>query len=156
MTVAIQNVSGPFDSIEAAVDYAVTNSHCVPLTVISGVALAPSTRVQLPLTQVGPTTWKTDFYADNFLDEDYYQEGVSHWSMVAVSFGPTVKGNTFTGKIWRSDMLKGHLSAERYFSTQLYLQPDGTPLAVMGEASRDQFKAPEKPFSVTLHAVRIP
>lgn len=156
LTMTLHDVPGPYDSLDATVDYSVTNSHCVPLTPISGAALAPTKRLSLPLTKIGPTTWKADFYADLYLDEDYYHEGVCNWAMVAVSFGPVVKGNYFTGAIWHSHMLKGELSDVTYFATQSYLQPFDTPYAHTGNASREQFKEPDKTFSVSMTAVKIP
>ncbi|MFS2156108.1 hypothetical protein ACCD10_01985 [Pseudomonas sp. Pseusp122] len=156
LTMTLRDVPGPYDSIDATVDYSVSNSHCVPLTPISGAALAPYKRLPLPLTQVGPNTWKADFYADMYLDEDYYHEGVCHWAMVAVSFGPTVKGNIFSGSLWHKDMLEGRLSDVSYFANQLYLKPFDTPYAQTGSANREQFKEPDKTFSTTMTAVKIP
>lgn len=156
LTMTLHDVPGPYDSLDAIVDYSVTNDHCVPLTPISGAALAPTDRVSLPLTKIGPNTWKADFYADLYLDEDYYHEGVCHWGMVAVSFGPVVKGNYFTGAIWYSHMLKGELSDVTYFATQSYLKPFDTPYAHTGNARREQFKEPDKTFSVSMTAVKIP
>lgn len=156
VTMSLRDAPGPYDSLDATVYYSVTNDHCVPLTPISGVALAPHKHVKLPMTQVAANTWTADFYADAFLDEDYYREGVCHWSMVAVSFGPTVKANSFSGSIDYDDLLKGKLSSVTYFPTQLYLKPFDTPTGISGSANRAQFKEPDKTFSVTLTAVKIP
>jgi hypothetical protein len=156
VTMTLNDVPGPYDRLDAMVDYSVTNSHCVPLTPISGAALAPSKREPLSLSKIGPNTWKADFYADLFLDEDYYHEGVCNWAMVAVSFGPVVKENYFTGDIWYHDMLDGKLSTVTYFANKAYLQPFDTPYGHTGETHREQFKDPASTFSVTMTAVKIP
>jgi hypothetical protein len=156
LTMTLRDAPGPYDSIGASVQYSVSNSHCVPLTPISGAALAPNEHVSLPMTQVGPNAWTADFYADLFMDEDYYHLGVCNWSMVAVSFGPTVKGNSFNGFLSHDDLLAGTFSTTTYFATQLYLTPFDTPTGISGSPSPSHFKEPDKHFSVILTAVKMP
>jgi hypothetical protein len=119
----IQGAPGPFDSIDGAVQYKVSNDHCVPLTPISGATLSPEKSVPLELSHVSDNVYKGTLYVDLLRDEDYYGLGVSHWSVVAATVSLKVKKADFSPDLFADGILK-QASETRYFSKKQFEAAD--------------------------------
>lgn len=157
MTLRIGNdAPGPFDEVSALVSYRATNPNCAPLTPISGVRMTPEKDLRPPLTKVDEHTYRAEFYLDRLIDEDYYGEGVCHWELMSANFSTALKRNYFTVSRVYSEIRKGHLDVTHYFPDYWYFNPSPTPFGVVGEENRQQYKEPDKTFSLSLHLERLP
>jgi hypothetical protein len=91
----IDDAPGPFDSIEARVQYQVMNSRCVPMLPGSGATPTLSKAMPLSLVRLDERTYRGSFFADLLQDEDYYGMGICHWEFIATSAALKVNSTTF-------------------------------------------------------------
>jgi hypothetical protein len=145
----IEGAPETFDSITAAADYQVTNEACVPMKPISGVKIAPTKRIDLPLTAVGNSEYRTVVFADRLLDEDYFGKGICHWSLVASGI-IAKKGKTeFSAAIFHDDII-AQGSDVRFYSKNLLT---GTLDALdPSHGDRHAYADPSKTFSIGVDA----
>jgi hypothetical protein len=101
----IEGAPDTFESITAAADYQVTNEACVPMKPISGVKIAPTKRMDLPLTAVGNGEYRTVVFADRLLDEDYFGKGTCHWSLVASGIIAKKGKTSFSASIFHDNIV---------------------------------------------------
>jgi len=148
--VTFENAPGPFDSIEAHVDYGVTDYSCVPEQPISGARLLPSKRVDLKLRKISETTYETDMYVDLLKDKDFYSKGVCHWS--AALFSVIVRRGRMKFITPSPDFKYPADNQEvRYFSFAAY-QQSSTDMRNTGNTDRDAYSDPSKTFSIKVVA----
>jgi hypothetical protein len=144
--VFVENPPGAFDSVDASVDYGVTDSSCVPEQPISGARLLPTKKVDLKLKKIGENSYETDMYVDLLHDENYYSMGVCHWSLAAITVTAKRRGMAFitplSGRNFRSSGTE-----KRYFSFSSYLE-SAEPVRNMGNTNRDAYSDPSKTFSI--------
>lgn len=151
ITLKVEDAPGPFDRIEGSVDYAVTNTACVPATPITGATLVPEKRVPLVLKKEGDNVYKGELFVDLLQDEDYYGMGVCHWAVVAASANLFVKDVDFNAPIFEKDILKS-ASVTRYYSNRSYATTQVKRLDG-GETDRAQYKEEATAtFSITMAA----
>ncbi|HEY0198832.1 MAG TPA: hypothetical protein VGC19_09860 [Rhodanobacter sp.] len=156
ITMTIQGAPGPFDSVSGFVQYKVSNSHCVPLTPISGATLPPESRIPIAFTRVSDNLYKAVIYTDLMQDEDYYGMGVCHWSVVATSADLKIKTTALSPAIFHDDIV-AQKSVATYFVDSDYLDSDGAhgeERVVSGNLNRDFYLPASRPdvFSVVLSA----
>ncbi|MHB1057825.1 MAG: hypothetical protein ACYC0F_08085 [Rhodanobacter sp.] len=156
ITLTIQDAPGPFDSIGGFVQYKVSNGHCVPLTPISGATLPPESRVPISFTRVSDKLYKGVIYTDLMQDEDYYNMGVCHWSVVAVSADLKIKAATLSPAIFHDDIV-AQKSVNTYFVNNDYFDTNtanGKERVVSGSPNRAYYLPASRTdlFSIALAA----
>lgn len=150
ITIAIKDAPGPFDGMQAIVQYGIENDRCVPLTPGSGATIAPDKTVELPLTRVGDNTYHGEVYTDLVQDADYYGLGVCHWKSSGVSLYLRHKKLT----MWPSLSLENIIAQKpetTYFSGFSYAEAD-TERVDTGIADPSNMHKSDHVFSVTFVA----
>jgi hypothetical protein len=151
ITAVVQDAPGPFDRIEGAVQYKVTDRHCVPLTPITGAAEFPEKRVPIELRRVDDHTYKGDLYVDLLQDEDYFGKGVCHWSLIGADVSFQVNKLSFSPSLFHDQLVAGH-PVIRFFSDRSY-ELSTTQRVDTGNERREDFKEDAKrTFSIELKA----
>jgi len=151
VTVKIADAPGPFDTVKGTVDYRVSNENCVPMTPITGATIPPSKRVEMALNPAGDGLYKGEFFSDLLQDEDYYGQGVCHWSIVAASVEARIKKMGFAASLPKDEIYAGK-DVTHYYSNRAYAESD-TELLNTGNLHRTDFKQPDSTFSISLNAV---
>lgn len=150
ITVEVNDAPGPFDTVDANINYRVSNDACVPLTPVVGATVAPTRREPVKLTHAGGNTYKGEFFADLLQDEDYYGKGVCHWSVVSADVEARKGKMDFASSVFNEDIFN-HKEVTRFYANRAYAE-DQTALVNSGNPDRSQFKDPSKTFSITLRA----
>ncbi|WP_090177996.1 hypothetical protein [Luteibacter sp. UNC138MFCol5.1] len=151
ITMTVEGAPGPFEKIEGHVDYHVSNPNSVPLTPFSGATVEPQADAPLTFEHVGGNVYKAFFYADRFLDEDYFGQGVCRWSLVGVTGNLIHEPITFSPSIFKDDVFSGR-AVTRWFANDSY--EDGSMRRIdIGASSAKEYKKPDDVFSVTLQTV---
>ena len=150
ITVTIADAPGPFDNIEASVDYGVTDFDCVPEQPISGARLLPRKHVELTLSKLSETTYVADMYTDLFKDDDYYSLGTCRWSVAAVTFNATKERMRFT-----TPLTFKKFSAEngetRYYSFDSY-RDSSLETHNLGNTDRNAYRNAAGTFAINVTA----
>ncbi|UPG91575.1 hypothetical protein L2Y96_07335 [Luteibacter aegosomaticola] len=154
LSVAITDAPGAFDRVEANVTYRVANDSCVPLLKVMGATVAPTHREPVVLTATGDHTYQGEFFADRLKDEDYFDKGTCHWSVVSVDVEARKGKMDFSSSLFNSELF-AQKEVSRYYAQRAYAA-DQTALVNTGNADRNQFKDPSHAFAITLHAVAKP
>ena len=148
--VTFENAPGPFDSIEAHVDYGVTDYSCVPEQSVSGARLLPSKRVDLKLRKVSETTYETDMYVDLLKDKDFYSKGVCHWSEASFSVVASRGRMKFMTPL-PNFRYPSDVEETRNFSFSAY-ERRSTDMLNTGNKDRGAYPEPSKTFSIRVNA----
>lgn len=156
ITLTVQDAPGPFDAIEASVDYQVANEQCVPLAPVSGARLTPRKHLTIALSRVATNVYKGELYLDRLADQDYFGLGVCRWSVTGAGAILRIGGTEFSAPIFLEDIVTKQ-PASRFFSALSYREsaplPQGQePWVDAGSARRSDFKDPNSTFSATLVA----
>jgi hypothetical protein len=151
VTAVVKDAPGPFDLIEGAVQYKVTDRKCVPLTPITGAAEFPEKRVPIELHRVDDHTYKGDLYVDLLQDEDYFGKGVCHWDLIGADVSFKVNKLYFSPSLFHDELVAGQ-PVIRFFSDRSY-QLSTVQRVDIGNEHREDFKedAPHT-FSIELKA----
>ena len=150
VTVTFENAPGPFDSIEASVDYSVTDYSCVPEQPMSGARILPGKHLDLELRQVNATTYETEVYVDRLKDDDFFSKGICHWS--EVSFSAIARRGRMTFMTPLPNFKYPAASTEvRYFSFSAY-QRSTTDMLNTGNRDRNAYPDSSKTFSIRVDA----
>ena len=151
VTVRVDGAPGSFDRVEAVADYRVKNEDCVSLTPVTGATVAPEKRMPLELLPSEKNVYKFEFFADRLQDQDYFDKGICHWSVVAVSANLWNKNVDFSAPLFNKDLFQGR-SVTRYYSHRSYLTT-GLDRVDVGEANPAQYKDEAgATFSITVDA----
>lgn len=150
ITVTIAGAPGPFDNIEASVDYGVSNFDCVPEQPISGARLLPQKHVPLKLSKLSETTYVADMYADLIKDEDYYSLGTCHWSLAAVMVNVTKNRMRFTTPL-TSKNFSSKKDETRYYSFDSY-RDSNVDTHNIGNTDRNAYRNAADTFSIRVTA----
>lgn len=151
VTVKVDGAPGPFDRIEAVADYRVNNEDCVALTPLIGANVPPEKRLPLELLPSGNNIYKFEFFADRFQDQDYFDKGICHWSVVAVSANLWIRNVNFSAPLFNKDLFQGR-PVTRYYSNRSY-STTGLDRVDVGEANPEQYKDEVgATFSITVDA----
>ena len=154
VTLTIDKPPGPFDSITGFVSYEVINKECVPVTgaPMNPLRIPPMEDPEFTFTKVADNVYKTTVYADYFQDEDYFNLGVCHWSLMAVTARLKINKLTMTPDLFAEDLFS-QKSATRYFVRQDYLAND-TEGSSIGRLDPNNYPADRQKdvFGVTLSA----
>lgn len=151
VTAVIKDAPGPFDRIEGAVQYKVTDRKCVPLTPITGAAEFPEKRVPIELHRIDDHTYRGDVYVDLLQDEDYFGMGVCHWSLIGADVSFKVNKLYFSPSLFHDDFV-AQRTVIRFFSQRSY-ELSGTQRVDTGNAHREDFKEDaNRTFSIELTA----
>lgn len=153
ITMTIDDVPGPFDSVTGFVQYSVTNKNCAPEDPIAGVTVTPSIDPPIIFTRVSDHLYRATVYADLIKDEDYYGKGVCRWAMTGVVGALKTNGVTLSPDI-SSDQIASNESSTSYFSKKFYNHSDepdlidpGIPYSTYAtEVDRSEF------FAITMTA----
>lgn len=124
ITVVLKDAPGPFDQVDAAVQYDVTNpGECGELNRLSGAIPRISSSENLPLTRVSATEYTGVMYADQILEEDYYGRATCQWKLIEarVSFRASEDpmATWFVGKIGAPE-IRAHSSNNTFFWAGYY------------------------------------
>jgi hypothetical protein len=148
ITMTVEGAPGPFEKIEGHVDYHVSNLDSVPLTPFTGATVEPQAAAPLVFKHVSGNVYKAEFFADRFLDEDYFGHGVCRWSLVGVSGNLVHEPIRFSPSIFNNDVFSG-TPVTRWFANDSY--KDSTLRRIdIGAPSPKEYKKPDDVFSVTL------
>lgn len=150
VTMTIKGAPGAFDRIEGYADYEVANPASVPLTPFSGATVVPQRHEVLEFKRVTDNVYKAEVYADKFLDEDYFGQGVCRWSIIAVSAGLINGPVTFSPSIFHKDIFAGSAST-RYFANSSYTDKSMKRIDI-GADDPKAYKVPDDTFTVTMEA----
>ena len=151
VTVTVAGAPGPFDRVEAAADYRVKNEDCVSLTPLTGATVPPEKRLPLELLPSGNNVYKFEFFADRLKDQDYFDKGICHWSVVAVSANLWIRNVNFSAPLFNKDLLQGR-PVTRYYANRSYLTT-GLDRVDVGEANPAQYQdEASATFSITVDA----
>ncbi|HEY4293246.1 hypothetical protein [Luteibacter sp.] len=148
ITMTIHGAPGPFDRIEGSIDYKVGNPASVPLTPFSGATVEPQRHETVEFRKVGENVYKAEIYADMFLDEDYFGQGVCHWVVEGLSADLIVGSHNLSPAIFRDDIFSG-ATITRYFANISYTFRDRSSIDI-GSSDPKDYKRPDDTFSVTL------
>ncbi|MEA5125746.1 hypothetical protein [Xanthomonas floridensis] len=93
ITMTIENAPGPFDFVDGAAFYQMTNhTLCTPIEPIAGVwSKQKEDSVPAVFKKIDTTTYVATIFADGMIDADYYGKGVCHWELMGV--GISLKAN---------------------------------------------------------------
>lgn len=151
ITAVVQAAPGPFDRVEGAVEYKVTDRKCVPLSAGTGAAQFPEKRVPIQLKRVDDHTYKGDVYLDLLQDEAYFGMGVCHWELIGADISFKVKELYFSPSLFHDELVTGH-PVIRFFSDRSY-ELSATRRVDTGNAHREDFKDDaNRTFSIELTA----
>ncbi|MGY3231878.1 hypothetical protein ACVWWJ_003362 [Luteibacter sp. HA06] len=151
ITAVVQGAPGPFDRIEGAVQYKVTDRQCVPLTPITGAAQFPEKRVPIELHRVDDHTFKGDLYVDLLRDEDYFGMGICHWNLIGADVSFKVNELYFSPSLFHDELIAGK-PVIRFFSDRSY-ELSATQRVDTGNSHREDFKEDaDRTFSIELTA----
>lgn len=150
ITMTIKGAPGTFDRIEGHADYEVTNPASVPLTPLSGATVVPQRHETIEFKRVTENVYKAEVYADKFLDEDYFGQGICRWSIIAVSAGLISGPVTFSPSIFHKDIFAGSTST-RYFANGSYADKSMKRIDI-GVDDPKAYKLPNDTFIVTMEA----
>lgn len=144
VTLAIKDAPGPFEVVDAAMQYQVLDPNCRPD--LGGMAGTRATLVEWVPVQLLPAAnggYRGVIYEDLLKDEDYYGLGVCHWTMVAVQFRlkATSKPSDaeFSYHLHRDDIRDG-ASLKAYFWKGMYPRAPVDGMTVPGNETPDKFK----------------
>jgi hypothetical protein len=151
ITAVVQAAPGPFDLVEGAVEYKVTDRKCVPLSAGAGAAQFPEKRVPIQLKRIDDHTYKGDVYLDLFQDEAYFGMGVCHWDLIGADISFKVKELYFSPSLFHDELITGH-PVTRFFSDRSY-EMSATRRVDTGNPHREDFKdEANRTFSIELTA----
>ncbi|SEW00535.1 hypothetical protein SAMN04515660_1707 [Luteibacter sp. 329MFSha] len=153
ITMTVEGAPGPFEKIEGHVDYHVSNPNSVPLTPFSGATVEPQADAPLTFEHVGGNVYKAFFYADRFLDEDYFGQGVCRWSVVGASASLVHGPVRFSPAIMHKDIFERG-SVKRWFANGDYRDAKVNRIEI-GADTRNAYKKPDETFSITLKATEM-
>jgi len=150
ITMTVEGAPGPFEKIEGHVDYHVSNPNSVPLTLINGATVEPQADAPLTFEHVSGSVYKAYFYADRFLDEDYFGQGVCRWSVVGASANLVHGPVSFSPSIMNKDIFNRR-SVRRWFAKGAYSNSHVERIDI-GRPSPEAFNEPADTFTVTLES----
>jgi hypothetical protein len=150
ITMRIEGAPGKFDRIEGHADYEVINPASVPLTPFSGATLEPQRHESIEFKRVAENVYKAEVYADKFLDEDYFGQGVCRWSIIAVGAELISGPVTFSPSIFHKEIFAGSKST-RYFANGSYTDKSMKRIDI-GADDPKAYKLPDDTFIVTMEA----
>jgi hypothetical protein len=149
-TVAVSEAPGPFDSIKAQAFYQVDNPSCAPTMRASGVVDVPHAALPLSLVEHSDGRYRTRFALDPFVDEDYFGQGICHWSFSSLSI-TAVKGNVSYLATYTSRDLTSSTEARNYFARGTF-GSSSRPLKIAGIIDTGVFGANARIFTIDINA----
>jgi len=153
ITATVSDPQLSFEPVKGFADYVVDTPNCVPLTRFTGATIAPEYRAPIELQQVAPNTYRGKLTFDLLKDEDYYGQGVCHWTLVAVSANFYRHKTDFSPALFKDDLL-GKGGMVRYFSRKSYAYDQEERIDI-GDQSASQYKDPDNVFNITLRAKKL-
>lgn len=150
VTVKVDDATFDVDQIEARANYKVKNEACVPLTPVSGVKIAPIKTIQLDARKVDDFTYRFAVYADALQDEDYFGQGMCHWSLEAATFFGHRAGRTISAHLFADDMFVAKQVVLYYPRTWVLAPPGG--FTESGTPSADTYRDPSNVFTIRVEA----
>ena len=144
VNVAIKDAPGPFEVVDAAMQYQVLDPSCRPdLGGMAGTRAALVEWVPVKLLPASNGGYRGVIYEDFLKDDDYYGLGVCHWTMVAVQFRlkATSKPSDaeFSYHLHRDHISDG-ASLKAYFWKGMYPRSPVDGMTVPGNETPDKFK----------------
>jgi len=152
-TATVSDPSLAFEPVKGFADYAVDTPNCVPLTRFTGATIVPEYRAQIELKRIAPNTYRGEVTFDLPKDEDYYGQGVCHWSLVGVSANFFRNQTDFSPALFKDDFLATSKMV-RYFSRKSYAADYGQRIDT-GMQDASNFKNPQDLFTITLQAKKL-
>lgn len=144
VTVAIKDAPGPFEVVEAAMQYEVLDPACRPdLGGMAGTRASLLDWVPVELSKQDDGTYRGTVYDGLLKDEDYFGLGVCHWSLVAVQFKLRAHDNdvdsVFSHHIFHDD-LKDTARIRTYYWDGRYPKGAFPRMTVPSELNPSKFK----------------
>jgi hypothetical protein len=160
ITMTIENAPGPFARMLGLAQFDVINPECLPPPDDNNGHLwpVPTEGVEISLQKVAKNTYSGVVYADQMLDEDYYERGVCEWELIQVQVQLMATGakdeTKFIPSLDSEELFAGkpqkvYFWKERYPRASVENYPD------FGEIDRSKFRPEmrdEELFTVTLSA----
>ncbi|MDF3981087.1 hypothetical protein P3W24_03470 [Luteibacter sp. PPL201] len=154
ITATIHGAPGALDAIEGHVDYEVSNPDCVPMTPVMGATVVPQKSVPVTFRRTGDNVYTGEIFLDRLQDEDYFNQGVCHWSVVGVAAAFRHGQVSFSPSIYKKDILGKH-DVVKYFSHASYEHAERQRIDI-GANDPQAFQS-NATFSITMHAAeRLP
>ncbi|SFS16813.1 hypothetical protein SAMN05216570_3388 [Dyella sp. OK004] len=154
ITITIEGAPGPFDAVGGFMQYEVANKQCVPLTggPMNPMRIPPLAHPPIDFKRVSDNVYTGTVYADYFLDEDYFGEGMCHWSLMSATARLKVMNRTFAPYLL-PDELFSQKPVTAYFTRDEYLH-NNVGYSSTGERDRSVFPSDQQQglFSITLVA----
>lgn len=151
ITAVVHGAPGPFDRVEGAAQYQVTDRKCVPLARGEGAAQFPEKRVPVELRRIGDDTYQGYVYVDLLRDEDYFQMGTCHWHLIGADVSFQVNKLYFSPSLFHDDIV-AQRPMVRFFSKRSYAL-SSTQRVDTGNARREDFEEDsDSTFSIEIAA----
>ena len=91
---------GLFESVKASLTYRALNTSCLAYSdSLAGINVKATYDVPVAFKKVSPTRYEAIVYADQLSDEDYYRQGVCHWSVDILQADLMHQGRTFSSTL---------------------------------------------------------
>ncbi|OZI61898.1 hypothetical protein CAL28_21905 [Bordetella genomosp. 11] len=100
----------------------------------------------------GENTYKADVVIDRFLDEDYFGQGICHWSIVGITVELHHSKVMFSPALYNDDLLAGK-KVTRFFSLRSYGHAENERIDI-GAMDANAFGNPYATFSISMQAER--
>ena len=124
LTFTIHDAPGPFDSVDADIQYEIGNTGCVPSDPITGgKSKTPGIIRPILLTRASDMVYRGEVAFDLPMDEDYFRLGVCHWIVQGAGIGLKVHGFSFGAGLVASDIEK-QSTHSLFFPKSDYLKLD--------------------------------
>lgn len=149
----IEGVAGPFDLVEAQVNYSIENEDCVPPAPFSGARDIPRKVLPLSLQKVAVDTYKGIVAIDAIKDANYFGRGICRWKLVAVSVDLKRRNTTFHAAVFHDDLMSERGSVS-YFPGEAYRRNEITRL-VSGAMDIKELETPNDAFSLRIGTKEI-
>ncbi|WP_454691102.1 hypothetical protein [Achromobacter aloeverae] len=153
ITATVSDPSLAFEPVQGYADYVVDTPNCVPLTRFTGATIVPEYRAPIELRRVAPNTYRGELVFDLPKDEDYYGQGVCHWTLVAVSADLHRHKVNFSPALYK-DKLLATGKVVRYFSKKSYAADEMERIDI-GEQDAAQYQDPGNVFSISVQARKL-
>jgi hypothetical protein len=154
LTATVNDPFLAFEPVKGFAQYKVDTPKCVPLTPFSGATLEPEYRTPIELKRIAPNTYRGEFTFDLLKDEDYYGQGVCHWTLVAVDAEFNRNKTDFSPALFKDELLATG-KMQRYFSRKSYAV-DNIERIDTGVGDTTNFKDPQHElFIISLQAKKL-
>lgn len=124
IALTIESPPGPVRIGDAWAQMDVENPECMPLADrIAGIKPDSTSLQSLSLKPVGDNTYVGYVYADYYLEEDYYEQGICAWKIT------TIRALIYIGKIEQSAHIDGELVTSQKSALNLCPRPETDPVS---------------------------